>query len=270
MEGKKITIIGAGNLGTSFARGLIAKSVIPAANITLTNIDTSLLLPLQEELHVNISTSNTEAVAWADIVLVAVKPHIAPGVFMEIAPVLSPQHLLISVVSGLKIDNIQEFTGTKVPLVRVMPNTAMTVCDSMTAVSPAANANGHTDMVIKLFSALGIAFEVPESQMPAATVLASCGIAFALRFMRAMATGGIEIGFRADLAHEISAQIMKGASRLIQETGHHPEREIDKVTTPMGVTISGLNEMDINGLTASVVQGIRAAFHKIQETEKSH
>lgn len=262
---RKIAIIGAGNLGSSMARGLIEKNATDPKNLILTNIDLDILKQLKEELHVQVTSDNREAVREADLIFISVKPWIANDILEEIKPELNPdKHLVISAVSGLTIQQIKELIGD-IPTARAMPNTAMSVNESMTAICFDGNEGTYKQDVLDIFSYLGESFVIPENQMAAATVLASCGIAYALRFMRAAATGGIEIGFNSELSHQIAAQIMFGAAKLIKTTRHHPEREIDKVTTPMGVTISGLNEMEQKGFSASVVQGVRKSFKKIHE-----
>ncbi len=267
MINRKIAIIGTGNLGGSLARGLVKKEVVAAKNITVTNLSLDLVQEFKDELDVNITTDNIEAVKNSDMVFVAVKPHAAPKVFSSIKSALdADKHILVSVVSGVKMDEIKDIVGD-IPLSRAMPNTAMSVMESMTAICFDEEQGEMQKDVVNLFEQLGGVFTIPENQMAASTVLASCGIAFALRFMRAASMGGVEIGFKSDLSHQIAAQIMHGAAALIKDSGHHPEREIDKVTTPMGVTISGLNEMELQGFSASVVQGIRKAFNKIQTIE---
>jgi len=265
MLNRKIAILGAGNLGSSMARGLVEKKAIDPQNLILTNIDLNVLSLLKEELNVQVTSNNKEAVRKADLIFVSVKPWVANEILHEIKPEINPEkHLLISAVSGLTIEQIKQQVGD-VPVARAMPNTAMSVNESMTAICFDGQEGNYKQDVLDTFSFLGESFVIPENQMAAATVLASCGIAYALRFMRATATGGIEIGFNSELSHQIAAQIMFGAAKLIKTTKHHPEREIDKVTTPMGVTISGLNEMEQKGFSASVVQGVRKSFKKIHE-----
>jgi pyrroline-5-carboxylate reductase len=157
--------------------------------------------------------------------------------------------------------------GTDIPIFRVMPNTAIALQESLTCISANGNTAKHKDYVVELFNKLGKTVEIGEELMAAATVLSSCGIAYALRYIRAAMQGGIEIGFGAEMAQFITAQTVKGATELVLQSGNHPEREIDKVTTPMGVTITGLNEMEHKGFSSSLIQGVLASYKKIKPAE---
>ena len=150
-----------------------------------------------------------------------------------------------------------------------MPNTAIALGQSMTCISTNNAGSNVEKEVLDIFGSMGKAIMVTEDLMGSATVLAACGIAFALRFMRAASQGGIEIGFGAELSTLIAAQTLKGASELILSSGHHPEREIDKVTTPQGITISGLNEMEHNGFSSALIKGLLTSYNKIARVKKS-
>jgi pyrroline-5-carboxylate reductase len=145
-----------------------------------------------------------------------------------------------------------------------MPNTALEICESMTCMSFKNMKPGQEEKLTAIFDKMGKTMVIPEELMDAATVVGACGIAFALRFMRAMSQGGIEIGFNSELSQILTAQTVKGAARLILETENHPEKEIDKVTTPQGITISGLNEMEHQGLSSAVIRGLTTSFSKLE------
>ena len=267
MTVKNITILGGGNLGSSIAKGLVKSGLMQPNQITVTNLDLDLIQHLKDEVGVNITTNNVEAVSDADIVIIAVKPIAARFIINEVKNSLrSGKQIVISVISGIKLPDLEELLGD-VPVIRAMPNTAIAIQESMTALSFNKKGLAHKDEVIEIFNQLGSTMIIPEAQMPAATVLASCGIAFALRFMRAASQGGVEIGFSSKQSLEIAAQIMKGASKLIIENDTHPEPEIDKVTTPLGVTIKSLNKMEHEGFSSSLVQGVVTGYNKILETE---
>lgn len=266
MENKKVAVLGAGNLGTSIVEGIIEAKLYKPEDITVTNIDISRIEYLKE-YGVNITQDNIKAVETSDIVFICVKPATTQGILEEIRESLNARkHLLVSVVTGFKLEQIEEIIP-KIPVVRAMPNTAISVRQSMTAICYNNVNPEQAEGIVNIFNQLGETFIIPESFMPSATVLASCGIAFALRFMRAVSQGGIEIGFGSELSHKVAAQIMKGASELIIKSGHHPEREIDKVTTPMGITISGLNEMEHKGFSSSLIKGVNEAHKKIKQAE---
>lgn len=267
MKPNNIAILGGGNLGTSIAKGLVKSGMLRPAQITITNIDLELIRHLKEEDGFNITTNNREAVNDAEIVIVAVKPTAAEFLLNEIKDSIQEgSHVLISVISGVKLDKLEAIMGD-MPIIRAMPNTAIAIQESMTALSFNTKGLEYKEKVVKLFDQLGSTMVVPEVQMPAATVLASCGIAFALRFLRAASQGGIEIGFSSKVSMDVAAQIMKGASKLIIANNSHPEPEIDKVTTPLGVTIKSLNKMEHEGFSSSLIQGVVAGYNKILETE---
>jgi pyrroline-5-carboxylate reductase len=146
-----------------------------------------------------------------------------------------------------------------------MPNTAIAIQESITCMCTRNILPDQQSYVEDIFNQLGRAVTIDEKLMDAATVLGACGIAYALRFIRANIQGGIEIGFDAATATLIAAQTVKGAAELLIQTGRHPEQEIDKVTTPKGCTIAGLNEMEHQGFSSSLIKGIAASFEKISK-----
>ena len=264
MENKKIAIIGVGNMGSAIAIGLVKSGFVQAADISVSDRKESSLQNMQK-LGVNAFHDNLEAAKNADVIIVAVKPYHIEAVIHEIRPLLTPQKIFISIVAGVGINDLNKMAGNHVPVFRVMPNTAIALQESLTCISANGNTEPYKKYVIELFDKLGKTVEINEELMAAATVLSSCGIAYALRYMRAAMQGGIEIGFSAELAQFITAQTVKGATELILQSGNHPEREIDKVTTPMGVTITGLNEMEHKGFSSSLIQGVLASYKKIKD-----
>ncbi len=261
---KKITIIGGGNIGGAIAFGLVKSKQIEPSDITVSDRYLDLLKKLQEQ-GVTTTDNNIEAARNADIIILAIKPYQAMAVIEEIKPVLNPNQILISLVAGLGLEKLEKAAGSQAHIFRIMPNTAIAIQESMTLISTNVKSEELRNQVVHIFDQLGKALIISEDLMGAATALASCGIAFALRYMRAAMQGGIEIGFSAEMAQFITAQTVKGASGLILETGRHPEQEIDKVTTPRGITITGLNEMEHKGFSSSLIQGLIASFNKIEK-----
>ena len=262
MIDQKITIIGGGNLGGSVAFGLIKSKQIEPSALTVSDRYTNVLKKFQEQGAVT-TDDNVEAVKTADIVILAIKPYQAADILAEIKPVLNSNQILISAVAGLGLPKLEEAViGSGVHTFRIMPNTAIAIQESMTLISTNVKSEELQNVVVHIFDQLGKALIIPEDLMAAATVLGSCGIAFALRYIRAAMQGGIEMGFSAEMAQFITAQTVKGATGLILESGRHPEQEIDKVTTPRGITITGLNEMEHQGFSSSLIQGLIASFNK--------
>jgi len=266
MKNKKIAIIGVGNMGGAIATGLVKSGFVDSTSISVSDRKESTLQKMQE-MGVNTFTSNEEAAKDADVIIVAVKPYHIEGVLADLKPVLSPDKILISIVAGVDMAAIGEMTGPNIPIFRVMPNTAIALQESLTCISGNGNTATHREFVLEMFNNMGKTVEIGEDLMAAATVLSSCGIAYALRYIRAAMQGGIEIGFGAEMAQFITAQTVKGATELLLQSGNHPEREIDKVTTPMGVTITGLNEMEHRGFSSSLIQGLMASYKKIAKSK---
>jgi len=262
MIDQKITIIGGGNLGGSVAFGLIKSKQIAPSSLTISDRYTSVLKKFQDQGAVT-TDNNVEAVKGADIIILAIKPYQASEIIAEIKPVLNSKQILISAVAGLGLLKLEEaVSGSGIQTFRIMPNTAIAIQESMTLISTNVKSEEICNLVVHIFDQLGKATIISEDLMAAATVLGSCGIAFALRYMRAAMQGGIEMGFSAEMAQFITAQTVKGAAELILESGRHPEQEIDKVTTPRGITITGLNEMEHQGFSSSLIQGLIASFNK--------
>ena len=260
---KKIAIIGGGNLGTAIAEGLINSGFVLPHELIVTkrNIDT--LKPLAER-GVNITNDNLEAVKNSSWIILAIKPFQVKEVLAQIQPVLDAnKHQLISVVTGVWVKDIQEIVGNGIPIFRAMPNTAIAIQESMTCICSVNASQEQTSFVSELFEQLGKSVLIEEKLMDAATVLGACGTAYAMRYIRANIQGGIEIGFSAKVASLIAAQTVKGAAELLLQKNTHPEQEIDKVTTPKGCTIAGLNEMEHQGFSSSLIKGIVTSYKKI-------
>ncbi|TDX00658.1 pyrroline-5-carboxylate reductase [Dinghuibacter silviterrae] len=259
----KLAIIGGGNLGRAIAEGVVKSGFMPAADIIVTRRNTQLLSDLAAQ-GVVVMSDNQEAVRQARTVILAVKPYNVRDILRELSPVLSEtQHVLISVVTGVWMEELQQAAGKTLPLFRAMPNTAIAIQESMTCLSHTNAGPADVQYVQSLFDTVGRTVTIDEKLMDASTVLGACGIAYALRFIRANIQGGIEIGFDAQTASLIAAQTALGAAELLIRTGRHPEQEIDKVTTPKGCTIAGLNEMEHQGFSSSLIKGIVASYVKI-------
>ncbi|MDR3681896.1 MAG: pyrroline-5-carboxylate reductase [Flavipsychrobacter sp.] len=261
---KKIAILGCGNLGLSIVDGLLKSKFCSAANIIMTRRNLTYLSSYQQQ-GIYITTDNALAAKDADIVILAVKPFQAIEVMKQISNELTPNKILVSAVTGVSIEELQSVLPPKAKLFRAMPNTAIAIQQSMTCISYSGSDINDLEWVRQLFSVLGKVAIIDEKLMDAATVLGACGTAFALRYIRANIQGGIEIGFSAETAKLIAAQTVKGAAALLLENGLHPEQEIDRVTTPRGCTIAGLNEMEHQGFSSSLIKGLIASYKKINE-----
>ncbi|MDA3879424.1 MAG: pyrroline-5-carboxylate reductase [Prolixibacteraceae bacterium] len=265
MNTKKIAIIGAGNLGFSIAKGLITSNTISKDKLVLTENNLQRLETLAEQGY-NTTNDNKKAVAESDLVMLVVKPWQIDGLLDEIkAEIKAKNPVVVSCVTGILSSHIYDRLDCKPTLFRVMPNTGIAIRESMSCISEHNSTPKAKADIKKLFSQLGQVLFIPEEQMPAATAMAGCGIAFALRFIRAAIQAGVEIGFSADDAKIMASQITKGAAELILQNDSHPEAEIDKVTTPKGITITGLNEMEHAGFSSSIIKGLLASYNKIEQ-----
>ncbi|HEX5169650.1 MAG TPA: pyrroline-5-carboxylate reductase [Cyclobacteriaceae bacterium] len=259
---KKIAIIGGGNLGASIAEGLIKSGFVKVKDIIITRRNTKPLDYLARQ-GVKVTSDNATAVRESEVVIVAVKPYNVKDILEKLKKDLNKKHIIISVVTGISLDELISFLNNGMTVFRAMPNTAIAIQESVTCLCHNSASKKQVDYVTDLFNQMGITIPIDEKLMDAATVLGACGIAYALRFIRASTQGGIEIGFDAKTANLISAQTVKGAAELLLKGNRHPEEEIDKVTTPKGCTIAGLNEMEHQGFSSSLIKGIGTSFEKI-------
>lgn len=259
----KISIIGGGNLGSAIAEGIVSSGFIAPSDIMITRRNTILLANLSER-GINVSSDNKEAVRFADVILFAVKPFQVQEIIASIKDELvEGKHILASVVTGVFMKDLAELTGKQLPIFRAMPNTAIAIQQSMTCICHQNASEDQINFIKDLFNQLGKSVTIDEKLMDASTVLGACGTAYAMRYIRANIQGGIEIGFDAATASLIAAQTVKGAAELLLQRHTHPEQEIDKVTTPKGCTIAGLNEMEHQGFSSSLIKGIVASYKKI-------
>lgn len=260
----RITIIGAGNMGGAIARGLITGTMIETSNIRVSDIGEQSLKSLKNFApEITVSTSNTQVILNADIIIIAVKPWLVEKIANEISKTINYQkQLIVSVAAGVDFNELASLFNEEATMFRIIPNTAIDVLQS---VSTVASYNATTDqekLIKQIFSALGKVFIVPEAQLNAFMSLSSCGIAYAFRYIRAAMEGGVEMGIPAETAKEVVLQTLRGAVELLESTKTHPEAEIDKVTTPGGITIKGLNEMEAHGFTNAVIKGLKASHIK--------
>lgn len=261
--GKKIAIIGGGNLGASIAEGLIQSKFSRPSELTITRRNLTSLNHFSE-CGCKVHSDNKKAVMDSEIIILAVKPYNYADIINELKLVWNSQkHVIVSVVTGVWIAQLQLAIGNPVPIVRAMPNTAIAIQQSMTCLSHTGTSPTQLNYIKQLFGQLGKTVMIDEKLMDAATILGACGTAYAMRYIRANIQGGIEIGFDAATASLIAAQTVKGAAELLLQKGTHPEQEIDKVTTPKGCTIAGLNEMEHQGFSSSLIRGIVTSYKKI-------
>ncbi len=254
----KITLIGAGNMGGALLNGLAQRGEFDVRQITV--VDTS---PESLERWTALGMQTTRdalaGVADAEVVILAVKPWVVESVAAQIGPKIASTTRVVSIAAGVGFDKLAPCFVAGTPLFRVIPNTAAAVGASMTFVASQQARADERAAIVALFEPLGEVMEIPEHQIAACTALASCGIAYALRYIRAAVEGGVELGVPPLLAQHIVTKTVQGAAALLLARGTHPEAEIDQVTTPGGYTIKGLNAMEANGFTHAVIEGLKAS-----------
>lgn len=259
----KITIIGCGNLGASITNGLLSIPGFDPKNLTLTKRNTASLSQFQDKGAI-VTSNNLEAVKNADLIILGVKPYNVSPILTEILPEISSHNqIFISLATGITLSEMNQVLPSETVAFRAMPNIAAEIQESITCICSQNASEDQINLVAELFDSIGFTIPIDEGLMEAATVLGSCGIAYVLRFMRAMIQGGIQIGFDSITASKIVNQTVKGAAELMIKKNIHPEAAIDKVTTPKGCTIVGLNEMEHQGFSSAMVRGVIASYDKI-------
>ncbi len=253
---RSIAILGGGNLGRALAEGWVDAGLARPEQIGITRRRPERLEDLRARGFL-VGSDNAAAVKRARLVILAVQPQQIEELAGQIREALDPsRNRVVSVVSGVPLSDLARLLGEEVPAVRAMPNTAVSIGESMTCLAGAPDSAELLDETRRLFDGVGRTMVIPEEMMIPATALCACGTAFFLRAIRAASQGGIEIGFHPDEALVMAAQTAKGAASLLLREESHPESEIDRVTTPRGCTIAGLNEMEHQGFSSALIKGI--------------
>jgi pyrroline-5-carboxylate reductase len=263
----KLTIIGSGNMGSAIVRGLLQGSVFVPEDITVVDVNQAPLDALKKDYpSLNIAIDNLDSIPEADMILLAVKPWMIHDVITDIKFQMDyNRQILISIAGGLNIETIEnslaKYPDTEeLPIIfRVIPNTAIAVRQSMTLISSKRASAEQNDFLLKIFNELGAALLLEESKLTAGTALTSCGIAYLFRYVRAATLASIEMGLYPKEAQNMIVNTMLGAAELLKATGNNPEIEIEKVTTPGGLTIKGLNELEANGFSNAIVKAMKVS-----------
>ena len=257
----QIAIIGAGNMGGAIARGLSRGTLIQSKNIRIADISKANLDAIKAfDPEITVSNSNRDIIQNADIVLLAVKPWLVETIAEEFENKFDYKNqIILSIAAGVDFAQLTRFFDTDATIFRMIPNTAIDVMQSVSTIASFNASEEQEKTILTIFAELGKTFLVPEKQLNAYMSLSSCGIAYAFRYIRAACEGGVEMGIYPNLAKEVVIQTLRGAIDLLEANGTHPEVEIDKVTTPGGITIKGLNEMEACGFTNAVIKGLKAS-----------
>jgi pyrroline-5-carboxylate reductase len=260
----KIAVVGAGNMGGAVARSLVRAGTVRAADITVSDLSEAVLQRFSERGYI-VTQDNASAVRDAEVVFLVVKPWLVEELVREIGPSLGgASRIFVCIAAGITPEQLSEWLGREVAgelphSFLVIPNTAIDVLRSMTFITPVNASPEAVDTVKGLFDAVGSSMVIDYGKMAAATAIASCGIAYAMRYVLDAARGGVEMGFPAADAVPVVCQTVLGALGLMMKEGADPEAEIVKVCTPGGLTLKGLKEMEEAGFTSAVIRGLKAS-----------
>ena len=256
----KVAIIGAGNMGGAIARGMAQGSLIRPADITVSNPSEGKLRAIKEfNPQIKTTCNNQEAINEADLIILAVKPWFIKEV-IEGLTLQTEKQIIASVAAGIPFADYEQWIGEKATIFRIIPNTAISQMQSMTLLASHNASKEQEALLANIFNEMGVAMLIDEKQMGAATALTSCGIAYVLKYIQAAMQAGVEMGIYPKDAARMVAQSVKGAAELILTNESHPSVEIDKVTTPGGLTIKGINELEHGGFTSAIINAMKASL----------
>jgi pyrroline-5-carboxylate reductase len=261
----KLTIgfLGAGKMATALARGFVRAGLVTPGQVTASDPSAAARAAFAKEVGAKTTTSNAEVVKFAAVLVLAVKPDQVGGVLAEIRDQLTSKHCLISIAAGVPLARLEAGLGAGARLIRVMPNTPALVGASATAFALGKAARPEDgELAQKLFSAVGVAFQVKEALLDAVTGLSGSGPAYAYLFIEGLSDGGVAAGLPREIATRLAAQTVLGSARMVLETGLHPGVLKDMVTSPGGTTIEGLHELEKGKMRGTLISAVRAAAEK--------
>ncbi|HXG93414.1 MAG TPA: pyrroline-5-carboxylate reductase [Blastocatellia bacterium] len=266
LKDKRLAVLGAGKLGETLIKGLVEAGVIDVSNVVATAGHQRRLDQLKERFGVSGTLSNKMAAESADIIILSVKPQTVPTVLSEIADALKPSQLLISVAASVSSAFIEKHLDLAVPVIRAMPNTPCLLNKGMTGIAAGSNASReHVELARFIFDAVGRTVVVDEKHMDAITGLSASGPAFIYIVIESLAEAGVKVGLPRDIATELAAQTVVGAGSMVIETGEHPAKLKDTVTTPAGCTIDGILELEEGGLRVTLIKAVVKATQRAKE-----
>lgn len=263
---KTLAVLGAGMMGGALAQGLIRAGALPASGMRLFDVLPAKAQALADALGATALPSAREAVAGADLILLAVKPPQIPALLAELAPFLTPAQTVLSIAAGVTLATIEACLPAPVPIIRVMPNTPSVVGEGMAALCRGTHADdAHMDMARALFQAVGQTVEVEERLLDAVTGVSGSGPAYVFLIIEALSDGGVKQGLPRVVARQLAAQTVLGAARMVLSSDDHPAQLKDNVTTPGGTTIAGLSVLERSGLRAALIDAVEAAAARSRE-----
>jgi len=259
-KGKKISIIGGGNMGEVIAAGIVSTGLVPATDLTITDVVTDRLDYLKKQYAVAVATDNKAVVKTADIVILAVKPQTMGNVLSELAPSVTKAKLIISIAAGIPVSFIEGYLKKGTRVIRVMPNTPALIGEGAAALA-AGTAASEEDLALarKIFDSVGLTVIVNEDLMDAVTGLSGSGPAYGFIIIEALSDAGVKMGLSRDISLKLAAQTMAGAAKLCLKGDRHPGQLKDMVTSPGGTTIAGIKALETGKLRATLMEAVEAA-----------
>lgn len=265
-ENKRIAVLGSGKLGEALISGMLDAGIVKKEQFIATAAHRERLDLIQKKLGIETTLSNGEAVRKAQLVLLCVKPQTVEEVIRQIADDLTLDHLLISVAASVSSKLIENILDKPIPVIRTMPNTPCLIRKGMTAISPGRNARPeHVEQARMIFDAIGRSLIVDEKHMDAVTGLSASGPAFVYIIIESFIEAGVKVGLPREVATKLAAQMVLGASSMVLETGEHPAKLKDIVTTPAGCTIDGILELEEGGLRVTLIKAVVRATERAKE-----
>ncbi len=269
IENPKIAFLGAGNMAEALVAGVVQGKLSKPEFVLATDISSTRLEILKDRYQIQVGAQNLDAVLWADVIILCVKPQVINDVLTEIQSSLSEKQLVISVAAGVSINRIQDKIGQTIPLVRAMPNTPAVIQEGVTALAGCHELpSEQLHVAQKLFESVGQVVVVDELLMDAVTGLSGSGPAYVYLAIEALIDGGVRVGLPRNIAHVLAVQTVLGAAKMVKETNEHPALLKDRVTSPGGTTIAGLQRLEEGGLRATLIDAVEAATHRSRELGK--
>jgi pyrroline-5-carboxylate reductase len=263
---KKIAFLGAGNMAGALVKGLLGAHACLPEQILVTDVREERLAQLKREHGVATSLDNAYAATWADVVVLATKPQIFDRLLTQIENAVRPETLVISIAAGVPVSAIEGRLPPSTRVVRTMPNTPALVEAGATAIAAGTHATPDDLAVTRaIFASVGVVVQLDESLLDAATGLSGSGPAYIFLIIEALSDAGVKVGLHRDSAQLLAAQTVLGSAKLLIDTGEHPGRLKDMVTSPGGTAIAGLHTLEAGGLRTTLMNAVEAATHRAQE-----
>lgn len=266
LRGRKIGFLGGGNMAEALIRGLLHSHTVTAAQIRASDLKKDRLDELHGRYGVETTADNEALARWADVLVIAVKPQVVDRILAPLGAGLTPSDLVISIAAGVPIEALEARLPDGTRVVRAMPNTPAIVLAGATAIAPGMHAtDDDVEVARSMFHVVGRVVALDESLIDAVTGLSGSGPAYVMLMIEALADGGVKVGLGRDAALMLAAQTVYGAAKLQLETGEHPGRLKDMVTSPGGTAIAGLHTLESGGLRRTLIDAVEAAANRAAE-----